>query len=431
MSNVAVVGAQWGDEGKGKVVDIYSGKADVVVRCQGGNNAGHTLVVGGEKIILHHIPSGILHDNTLCVIGNGVVIDPGVLLREIVGLSGNGKKVSAKNLVISESAHVILPFHKAIDAAREESAGKKKIGTTGRGIGPCYEDKASRRGVRMGDLVRPEILRGKIECMASEKNAILAHLGANPISVEEVLAELLPQAEKLGPHLADTFELLHNLSESGKTFLFEGAQGALLDIDNGTYPFVTSSNTGTGGMVTGSGLGPKTLGKIVGITKAYVTRVGSGPFPTELDCETGEKLRQRGAEFGSTTGRPRRCGWLDLVALKHAVRMNGLDGLAVTKIDVLGGLDEIKICTAYELDGKTIGYFPVKIEDLERCRPVYKTLKGWSEDISGAKTLEELPQNARALLDEMEKLTCCKIFLASVGPGRESTIELISPFDGK
>ncbi|TLN25440.1 adenylosuccinate synthase [bacterium] len=428
MSNVAVVGAQWGDEGKGKVVDIYSARADVIVRCQGGNNAGHTLVVGGEKIILHHIPSGILHETKTCVIANGVVMDPGVLLREIEGLAKNGRKVTPENLVISESAHVILPFHKAIDAAREIAAGKGKIGTTGRGIGPCYEDKASRRGVRVGDLIRPEKLRERITASIDEKNALLKHLGAKTFTVDEIIAELTPQAEAIKPFAKDTFALLNELCEAGKTFLFEGAQGALLDIDNGTFPFVTSSNTGSGGMITGTGLGPKTLGKVVGITKAYVTRVGSGPFPTELECETGEALRNRGAEFGSTTGRPRRCGWLDLVALRHAVRMNGLDGLAVTKIDVLGGSDEIKICTAYELDGKTITHFPGRIEELERCKPVYETIPGWNDEISGAKTVAELPPNALALLRRIEELSGCPVYLASVGPGRESTIEIRSPF---
>ncbi|PLX40626.1 MAG: adenylosuccinate synthase [Deltaproteobacteria bacterium] len=428
MSNVVVVGAQWGDEGKGKVVDIYSRTADLVVRCQGGNNAGHTLVVGGEKIVLHHVPSGILHEGKRCVIGNGVVIDPGILLEEIDGLAKHGKAVSAETLIISESAHVILPCHKALDKARELAAGKKKIGTTCRGIGPCYEDKASRAGVRIGDLIRPAILRERIEKLLEERNALLKHLGADTFTVDEIMDELLAQGERLKPHIKNTFVILNEIAEAGDIILFEGAQGALLDIDNGTFPYVTSSNTSSGGIVTGSGLGPNKLGTVVGITKAYVTRVGSGPFPSELFDSVGDHLRNKGAEFGSTTGRPRRCGWLDLVALRHAARMNGLGGLAVTKIDVLGGLDEIKVCTAYELDGERIEYFPGRLEELERCKPVLETMGGWAEDIGGARELGELPPNAVKLLEKMEEYTGCPVVMVSVGPGREETVEVQNPF---
>ncbi|NTU60265.1 MAG: adenylosuccinate synthase [Deltaproteobacteria bacterium] len=429
MPNVVVVGAQWGDEGKGKIVDIYTRHADAVVRFQGGNNAGHTLVVDGEKVVLHLIPSGILHEGKVCCIGNGVVVDPGVLLEEIDGLRLRGKMPSDASLLISEAAHVILPYHNRIDLAREARAGGNKIGTTGRGIGPCYEDKAARRGVRMGDLLRPDSLREKLRDLVAEKNAHLTgYLGAEPFDAEVIAHDLLHQAERLRPFVGEVSERVHEWMEAGKHILFEGAQGTLLDIDHGTYPFVTSSNTVSGAACAGSGVGPRDLDQVVGITKAYCTRVGSGPFPTELHDDTGELLRSRGAEFGSTTGRPRRCGWLDLVALKTACRLNGLTGIAVTKLDVLQGLPEVKVCTGYRLDGKVIRRVPARADDFARCEPVYESLPGWSEDARECRRWEDLPPNARSFLDFVSKAVGCRIVLVSVGPGREETVEVENPF---
>ncbi len=429
MPNVVVVGAQWGDEGKGKIVDIYSGEADIIVRFQGGNNAGHTLVVDGQKIILHHIPSGILHDGKICVIGNGVVIDPEILLQEMHRLKERGRAVTPQNLLISEKAHIILPYHKVLDKAREDGAKECKIGTTGRGIGPCYEDKAARRGIRMGDLLKPERLKEKLNALQTEKNALLSGLyGCASIPADEVCEKLLDTTRELLPHIADTLKLLNEWSAEGKKILFEGAQGALLDIDHGTYPFVTSSNTVSGNAATGSGLSPRKLERIIGITKAYATRVGEGPFPTELKNETGQCLRDRGCEFGSTTGRPRRCGWLYLVALKYTTDINGLTGLAVTKIDVLDDLDEIKVCVAYDLNGQRITYLPGDTDDIKALTPIYKTLPGWKKPIGHANRSEDLPPEASALLRQIEEYTGCPVQLASVGPGREETIEIKSPF---
>jgi len=428
MPNVVVVGAQWGDEGKGKIVDIYSREAQGVVRFQGGNNAGHTLVVGGEKVILHLIPSGILNPGTVCCIGNGVVVDPGVLLGEIEGLSKRGKFPSADALVVSEAAHVILPCHKALDLAREARAGDQKIGTTGRGIGPCYEDKAARRGIRVGDLLHPTLLRDRVRRLLDERNALLAHLGAETFHADAVADALEAQGEKLRPYVGDVAARVHGWMAAGKNVLFEGAQGTLLDLDHGTYPFVTSSNTLAGAACTGAGVGPCDLDAVIGITKAYATRVGEGPFPTELHDATGDRLRERGAEFGSTTGRPRRCGWLDLVALRDACRLNGLTGLAVTKLDVLQDLDEVKLCVRYDLDGARIDRVPARAEDLARCRPVYETLPGWSQSTAEAKSLDDLHPNARRLLDHIADATGCPVVLASVGPGREQTVEVLNPF---
>jgi len=428
MPNVVIVGAQWGDEGKGKIVDIYSAEAEAVVRFQGGNNAGHTLVVGGEKVILHLIPSGILHPGTVCCIGNGVVVDPGVLLGEIEGLRQRSKFPSEEALVISEAAHVILPCHKALDMAREARAGAQKIGTTGRGIGPCYEDKAARRGIRMGDLLHPKALREGIRRLMDERNAVLAHLGAERFDPDAVADELEAQGEQLRPHIGDVAARVHAWMDADKNVLFEGAQGTLLDLDHGTYPFVTSSNTLAGAACAGAGVGPRDLNEVIGITKAYATRVGEGPFPTELHDATGGELRKRGAEFGSTTGRPRRCGWLDLVALRDACRLNGLTGLAVTKLDVLQGLDEVRLCTRYRLDGTLIDRVPNRADDLARCEPVYETLPGWSESTAQARTLDDLHPNARRLLDFVAEHTGCPVVLASVGPGREETIEVRNPF---
>ncbi|MDW7710524.1 MAG: adenylosuccinate synthase [Deferrisomatales bacterium] len=428
MPNVVVVGAQWGDEGKGKIVDIYSRDVRGVVRFQGGNNAGHTLVVGGEKVILHLIPSGILNPGTVCCIGNGVVVDPQVLLGEIEGLRKKGKFPGAQGLLLSDAAHLILPCHKAIDAAREARAGGRKIGTTGRGIGPCYEDKAARRGIRVGDLLHPRALREAVRQLLDERNCLLTHLGAPTFDTDEVADALVAQGEALRPHIGDVSARVHEWLAAGENVLFEGAQGTLLDLDHGTYPFVTSSNTLAGGACTGAGVGPRHLDAVIGITKAYATRVGEGPFPSELHDATGDRLRERGAEFGSTTGRPRRCGWLDLVALRDAVRLNGLTGLAVTKLDVLQGLDEIRLCVRYDLDGARIDRVPSRAEDLLRCRPVCEALPGWDESTTGAKALDDLPPNARRLLDYVADATGCPVVLVSVGPGREETVEVLNPF---
>jgi adenylosuccinate synthase len=428
MPNVVVVGAQWGDEGKGKVVDIYAREAEAVVRFQGGNNAGHTLVVEGEKIILHLIPSGILHESTVCCIGNGVVVDPGVLLEEIAELRSRDKFPADESLLVSDTAHVILPCHKSIDTAREACAGSRKIGTTGRGIGPCYEDKASRRGIRVGDLLHPAALAEKVRALLQERNALLAHLEAEPHDPEQMIDELAAQGERLRVHVCDVTARLHDWINAGKNLLFEGAQGTMLDVDHGTYPFVTSSNTLAGAACTGTGVGPRDLDAVIGITKAYATRVGSGPFPSELDDAVGEKLRETGAEFGATTGRPRRCGWIDLVALRSACRANGLTGLAVTKLDVLQGLEEVKLCVAYRLGGSTIERVPRRAEELALCEPVYETLPGWSEDIRQARSLDDLPANVRGLLDFVSGATGCPVVLASVGPGRDETVEVRNPF---
>ncbi len=428
MPNVVVVGAQWGDEGKGKIVDIYSREAQGVVRFQGGNNAGHTLVVGGEKVILHLIPSGILNPGTVCCIGNGVVVDPGVLLGEIEGLQKRGKFPGPEALVISEAAHLILPCHKALDVAREARAGSRKIGTTGRGIGPCYADKAARRGIRVGDLLHPEALREGVRRLLDERNALLSHLGAETFDTDAVTDALEAQGQRLRPFIGDVAARVHGWMAAGRNVLFEGAQGTLLDLDHGTYPFVTSSNTLAGAACTGAGVGPRDLHAVIGITKAYATRVGEGPFPSELHDATGDRLRERGAEFGSTTGRPRRCGWLDLVALRDACRLNGLTGLAVTKLDVLQGLDEVRVCVRYRLDGALIDRVPSRAEDLGRCQPVYETLPGWSQSTAGARSLGDLHPHARRLLDFVADATGCPVILASVGPGREQTVEVLNPF---
>ena len=429
MANVVVVGAQWGDEGKGKVVDIYTEFADDVVRYQGGNNAGHTLVVGEEKVILHLIPSGILHKGTRCIIGNGVVLDPEVFIREITNLKAKGRLEDDSCLLLSESLHIIMPYHKQIDIAREAKSGEKKIGTTGRGIGPAYEDKIGRRGIRLMDLVDRETFARKLRENLEEKNVILEKLlGQKPCSFEEIYNEYTGYAEILRRYMADTTLILHNDIKAGKRILFEGAQGTLLDVDHGTYPYVTSSSTCAGGACTGTGVGPRELHEIIGISKAYVTRVGSGPFPTELLDDSGETLRQAGHEFGSTTGRPRRCGWFDTLVLKYAVRLNGLTGVALTKLDVLDGFDTIRICTGYEYDGKVLDELPANLEIFEKCRPVYEEMPGWQTVISAAKKFEDLPENAQKYVRRLEELIQCPIVIVSVGPRRDETIMLKNPF---
>ncbi|RLB41026.1 MAG: adenylosuccinate synthase [Deltaproteobacteria bacterium] len=423
MENMVVVGTQWGDEGKGKVVDLLTAGVDMVVRYQGGNNAGHTLVVGGKKFIFHLIPSGILYEDKVCLIGNGLVVDPEVLLQEIGRLQEAGISVGPERLVLSEKAHLIMPYHKAIDAAREAAKGKVKIGTTGRGIGPCYEDKAARIGIRAIDFTEPDVLKEKIQANLEEKNFYLEKfLGAEPLDPQEVVERYLEMGEKLLPYIGDVSYALYEAARQGKTILFEGAQGTHLDVDHGTYPFVTSSNPVAGTICSGAGIGPNILRHIIGIVKAYTTRVGAGPFVTELVDETGDYIQERGAEFGSTTGRRRRCGWLDLVVVKDSVRINGLTALAITKLDVLTGLNKVKICVEYELDGKRVQVRPASLNTLARCKPVYKEMPGWDEDISGARKLKDLPAEARAYLKQIEEITGVPISIVSVGPAREETI---------
>ena len=429
MANVVVVGAQWGDEGKGKVVDIYTEHADDIVRYQGGNNAGHTLVVGNEKVVLHLIPSGILHEGKRCIIGNGVVLDPEVFIKEIVKLKSSGRIKDDSCLLLSESLHIIMPYHKRIDIAREAKSGDKKIGTTGRGIGPCYEDKIGRRGIRLMDLLNEEVFARKLKEFLVEKNFLLEQLlGEAPCVFEEILAEYRGYADILKKYVADTSLVLGNDIKGGKKVLFEGAQGTLLDVDHGTYPYVTSSSTCAGGACTGSGASPRDIHEIIGISKAYVTRVGSGPFPTELLDETGEQLRQTGGEFGATTGRPRRCGWFDAMVVRYAVRVNGLTGIALTKLDVLSDFDTVKVCTGYLYEGKMLESLPAALEVFENCQPVYEELPGWRTDITAAKSFEELPENARAYVHRLQELAGCQIVMVSVGPRRDQTITLRNPF---
>ncbi len=425
MSNVVIVGAQWGDEGKGKVVDILTEKADLVVRFQGGNNAGHTLVVGGEKYALHLVPSGVLHSAKKGLIAGGVVVDPDVLLHEIDGLAARGVAVTPRNLFISEKAHVIMPYHQALDQAREGAKGAGKIGTTGRGIGPAYEDKAARVGLRLGDLRDLEFFRGKAGEALAEKNQLLTGLyGVPAVSLDDIMAQARVWAERLRPFLGDGWDFLQKALAEGQRILFEGAQGVQLDLDHGTYPFVTSSNPVAGSVAVGAGLDPRRIGGVLALVKAYSTRVGSGPFPTELKDRTGDALRERGAEFGTTTGRPRRCGWLDAVVVRNSVALCGVDHLAVTKLDVLAGLPELKIATHYMLDGEKIHFLPADYRDLDRCQPVYETWPGFTEDITGAKKIEDLPAAARRYLDRLSELCGAPLGLVSVGPDREETIIL-------
>jgi len=429
MSVVALIGCQWGDEGKGKVVDFFARKAEVVVRFQGGNNAGHTLVVSGEQIILHLVPSGILHPGKLCIIGNGVVIDPEVLVEEIESLQSKGHLTDDSRLKVSERAHLILPFHRAIDVASENKKGAGKIGTTGRGIGPSYSDKASRSGLRFGILKNPELLKEKLEKAVEEKNLYLTKvLKTDPINLEKAIKNFKSYSKKLSGYSENTGLLLNQLIQEGKKVLFEGAQGTMLDLDHGTYPFVTSSNTVSAQAAIGSGIGPKLIDRIAGVSKAYTTRVGGGPFPTELKDELGEKLRERGGEYGSTTGRPRRCGWIDLFQLKYAVRLNSLTDLVVTKLDVLSGIDPIKVCTGYQYQGELLNDFPAEVEILEAIEPVYKEVKGWKEDLSGAREFSELPFSARDYLKLIQDELNIPLLAVSVGKDREQIITLGEPF---
>lgn len=425
MTNIVIVGTQWGDEGKGKIVDFYTAQAQGVVRFQGGNNAGHTLVVKGKTTILHLIPSGILHAKKTCFIGNGVVIDPEILLEEIQTLKRAGYLKDPRFLKISHLAHVILPYHKVIDQLREQQSGKGKIGTTGRGIGPCYEDKVARRGIRMGDWISPKHLEARLKVLYPERRAYITKvLGGQAPGIQAMVATAKKLSARLRPYVADTGPMLWDFHRKKKSLLFEGAQGTSLDVDHGTYPFVTSSNTVAGFASCGSGLGPKQIGEVLGVAKAYTTRVGSGPFPTELQDATGAFLQSQGGEFGATTGRPRRCGWLDLVVVSHARRVNGLTGLILTKLDVLSGLKKIKICTAYRLGGKILKQVPSRVEELEKVRPVYREVPGWNQDLTGVKKYQDLPQAARRYVKMVEEWLDIPIVALSVGPGREQLIQL-------
>lgn len=428
--NVVVLGTQWGDEGKGKIVDLLTEQADAVVRFQGGHNAGHTLVIGGEKTVLHLIPSGVLRAGVQCLIGNGVVLSPEALLHEIDALENNGVPVQDR-LKISAACPLILPYHVALDQARETRRGENKIGTTGRGIGPCYEDKAARRALRLGDLRDPKRFAATLEEVLDYHNHVLEHYyGVEKLAVSAVLDQALTHGERMLPMMADVTSLLHEYRQTQARLLFEGAQGSLLDIDHGTYPFVTSSNTTAGGTATGSGFGPLFLDYVLGITKAYTTRVGSGPFPTELFDETGLRLAERGHEFGATTGRPRRCGWFDAVALRTAVNINSVSGLCLTKLDVLDGLEEISVCVGYTNEAGDTVANPVDAVDYENLRPVYETLPGWNESTAGVKSLNALPGAAKAYIKRVEELVGAPIDIISTGPDREETIVLRHPFGG-
>ncbi len=425
MSNIVIVGAQWGDEGKGKIVDLLSSDMDVIVRFQGGNNAGHTIKVGGKQTILHLIPSGILHDNKLCCIGNGVVCDPIVLLEEIDKLIAQGIAVTPDRFKISKKTHLILPYHKALDMARENYKADNKIGTTGRGIGPCYEDKMSRIGVRASDLGDAELLRAKITAALEEKNVLLTSLyQAAPLKVDDVFEQMMNIAPRILPYLADVSSELDAAWAQGKNVLFEGAQGTHLDIDHGTYPFVTSSNTVAANAAIGSGASPRTLDKIIGIVKAYTTRVGSGPFPTELLDDVGDTLRAKGAEFGATTGRPRRCGWLDMVILRESIRLNGLTDIALTKLDVMQGLPTLKICTGYMYKGEKMDFPPQEENAMEDVEPIYEEMAGFDVDITTCTTWESLPITVHQYIKRIEELCKVPVTFVSVGPDRNQTIKV-------
>lgn len=426
MSADVIVGAQWGDEGKGKIVDVFSEKYDCIVRYQGGSNAGHTVITGDKKYILHLLPSGILHPEKINIIGHSVVVDINGLVEEIKDLQKKGIKISPKNLILSSNASVVLSYHKALDKGRENSKkGSKKIGTTGRGIGPAYTDKYSRTGVRIRDLYDVKLLKEKLSENLSEKNYLLKFYGEKTITSDSVIKELKAAAAFLKPFVRDTVTLLPELLEKGKKVLFEGAQGALLDIDFGTYPYVTSSNPTLGGVLTGSGINYRRLGKVWGITKAYQTRVGNGPMPTEMEEPVHSRTRQEGGEYGATTGRPRRCGWLDMVALKYVCEINGMTDIILTKLDVLSIFDKIKVCTAYMYKGKKISGFMSDSSELSKCTPVYKTLTGWKTDITKARKYSDLPKEAKDYIRFIEKETGVKVSIVSVGPDREQILTTV------
>ncbi|MEQ9619449.1 MAG: adenylosuccinate synthase [Deltaproteobacteria bacterium] len=425
MPNIVVIGAQWGDEGKGRIVDLISEEVDIIARYQGGNNAGHTIVIGDKKIILHHLPSGILREGKLSVIGNGVVIDPGVLLQELRELRSAGFKADPENLRISDRAHIIMPYHREIDLARESSRGDHKIGTTGRGIGPVYEDKAARRGIKISDLIDPDTFRERLRRVFEERSIYMTKvLGGPSLDIDEIYEEYIEYGKKLKDFSCDASSLLNKAISEGKNILFEGAQGALLDIDLGTYPYVTSSSASSGGACTGTGVSPTRIDGVLGIAKAYTTRVGEGPFPTEIEGETSDRLRKAGGEYGATTGRPRRCGWFDAFALKYAAMTNGISRLAITKLDVLSGFEKISICVGYRYKGELLSGFPSNINILGDCEPVYEEIEGWDEDVSQVKDISRLPEQARKYLEKIEEATGVTIYAVSLGPSREKILFL-------
>ena len=420
MANTILVGAQWGDEGKGKIIDVLTSKADVIVRSQGGNNAGHTIVHGGETYILHLIPSGILRRGKVCVIGNGVVVDPIALSAEIQHLRGRGVKIG-KNLLVSDCAHLVMPYHRLLDQQRELRQGRAKIGTTKRGIGPAYADKAARTGLRISDLMQPVLFAKKLQAKIRENNSILQALGAKPINYREVHDSYLAAGAKLRPYVTNTVVYLHRALQRGKEILFEGAQGTFLDIDHGTYPYVTSSNTTAGGACTGTGVPPHRMDRVVGVMKAYTTRVGEGPLPTE-DRDLAKRLHALGREFGATTGRARRCGWFDAVATRYATTINGIDALAITNLDGLDDVDPIRTCVAYRLNGKRLDVPPCDAIQLENCEPIYEQMPGWKQSTGSAKKLSQLPTRAKDYIKRIGQLTGAKVSIVSVGPTRAQTI---------
>ena len=428
MKNVAVVGSQWGDEGKGKIVDWLSSEADVVVRFQGGHNAGHTLVIDGVTYKLRLLPSGIVRKNKISIIGNGVVVDPWALLDEIKEIKSKGVEISEENLILSESANLILPFHKEMDEIREDAAGKAKIGTTRRGIGPAYEDKVGRRSIRVMDLISEKNLDHRLETVLMHHNAIRKGLGKELFEKNKLKKELLEIAPQILKFSKPVWKKIDEFKNEGKKILFEGAQGILLDVDHGTYPFVTSSNTVASSAATGSGCGPNTIGYVLGITKAYTTRVGEGPFPTELKNETGEHLGKIGKEFGTVTSRKRRCGWFDGVLVRQTIKVSGINGIALTKLDVLDELEEIKMCVAYELDGKKVDYLPAAVDDQLKVKPIYKSFEGWKSSTKGIKNFEKLPENAKIYIKELEKFIETKVSSISTSPERNDTILIEDPF---
>jgi adenylosuccinate synthase len=430
MANLLVLGTQWGDEGKGKVVDLLTPSFDAVARYQGGHNAGHTVYIGGKKIVLHLIPSGILHPDKLCLIGNGLVVSPPAFLKEVSDLQALGVPVRPDRLAVSRHAHLIMPWHPLIERISEENRGEKKIGTTCRGIGPAYEDKAARWGVRAGDLLDQTVLKDRIFENVAAKNPILRSYGLEPLDAGPIFEEYVSWGEKLAPYIRDVSDLLHETMASGKSVLFEGAQGALLDIDHGTYPYVTSSSSTAGGACTGLGVGPKSIGAVLGITKAYTTRVGGGPFPTELQDEKGRRMASRGDEFGSTTGRPRRCGWFDGVAVRYACRINGIDRIALTKPDVLEEFDEVLVCTGYHYRGEVLKTFPTEPWILERVSPVYRSFPGWRDSVRGASDFDRLPRAFIEYLRFIEDLIETRTAIVSTGVEREDTIFLPEVLDG-
>jgi len=426
--SVVILGAQWGDEGKGKIVDLLTERVSAVARFQGGHNAGHTLVIKGKKTVLHLIPSGILRDDALCLIGNGVVLSPEALISEIAELEAQGVEVRSR-VKISPATPLIMPYHIAVDKAREAAAGKSAIGTTGRGIGPAYEDKVARRSIRVADLMYPHELPAQIKAAVEYHNFILTQwLKAEPVDYQKVLDDALAWGEYIRPMVDDVATILHDVRAEGGNILYEGAQGALLDIDHGTYPYVTSSNTTVGGALAGTGVGACDIDYVLGICKAYATRVGGGPFPTELEDEMGERLRKVGNEFGASTGRPRRCGWIDLVALKRAVQINGINGLAITKLDVLDGLPSIKVCVAYEYRGKRRELAPLDADGWAECKPAYLEFPGWEESTAGIRDWNKLPAAARAYLRAVEELSGCRLAIVATGADRDDTIVLDDPF---